>query len=120
MRLTTPGVPYSLLPEMIAEEKQTEENNWGPIQNSAVRTADEPKVLTATWAGRREPVDVAPAATVRPGPTASRARRVLSSRGRGVRASPVLGGAAGLGPQPLGDLEGDADLEAVAGQRERE
>jgi len=61
MRLkTTPSVPYSLLPEMIAEEKQTEENNSRPIQNSAVRTADEPKVLTATRAGRREPIDVVP------------------------------------------------------------
>jgi hypothetical protein len=49
-----------------------------------------------------------------------RACCVLSSRRRGVRASAVMGGAAGLGPQPLGDLEGDADLEAVAGQRERE
>ena len=30
MRLkTTPSVPYSLLPEMIAEEKQTEENTRG-------------------------------------------------------------------------------------------
>jgi hypothetical protein len=51
MRLTTPGVPYSLLPEMIAEEQQTEQNNWGPIQNSAVKTADEPKVPTATRTG---------------------------------------------------------------------
>jgi hypothetical protein len=31
-----------------------------------------------------------------------------------------MGGAAGLGAQPLGDLKGDADFEAVAGQRERE
>jgi hypothetical protein len=32
MRLkTTSGVPHSLLPEMIAEERQAEENNWGPI-----------------------------------------------------------------------------------------
>ena len=31
-----------------------------------------------------------------------------------------MGGTAGLRPQPLGDLERDADLEAVAGQRERE
>ena len=42
MRLkTTPSVPYSLLPEMIAEEKQTKENNSRPIQNGAVGTADE-------------------------------------------------------------------------------
>jgi len=51
MRLkTTPGVPYSLLPQMIAEEKQTGENNSRPVQNSAVRTADGPEVLTATRA----------------------------------------------------------------------
>ena len=31
-----------------------------------------------------------------------------------------MGGAAGLRAQPLGDLEGDADFQAVAGQRERE
>ncbi len=49
-----------------------------------------------------------------------RACCVLSSRRWGVRASAVMGGAAGLRPQPLGDLERDADLEAVAGQRERE
>jgi len=31
-----------------------------------------------------------------------------------------LSGSAGLRPQPLGDLERDADFQAVAGQRERE
>jgi hypothetical protein len=38
----------------------------------------------------------------------------------GVRASPVVGGGAGLRSQPLGDLEGDADFQAVAGKGERE
>src|SRR5271154_7083066 len=46
-------------------------------------------------------------------------KHVLSSRRRGARASPVMDGAAGLRPQPLGDLERNTDLEAVAGQRER-
>jgi hypothetical protein len=31
-----------------------------------------------------------------------------------------MGGAAGLGSEPWDDLEGDADLEAVAGEGERE
>jgi hypothetical protein len=42
---TAPSIPHSLLPEMIAEEKQTEKNNSRPTQDSAVRTADELKVL---------------------------------------------------------------------------
>jgi hypothetical protein len=29
-------------------------------------------------------------------------------------------GAARLGPEPLGDVQGDADFEAVTGERERE
>jgi hypothetical protein len=52
--------------------------------------------------------------------TSSRARCVLGSRCRGVRASPRMGGTAGLHPQPLGDLERDTDFQAVAGQREGE
>jgi hypothetical protein len=44
---------------------------------------------------------------------------VTSSRSR-VSASAGTGGPAGLRPQPLGDLEGGTDFQAVAGQRERE
>jgi hypothetical protein len=49
-----------------------------------------------------------------------RSRCPLGGVSARVRTSPVMGGAAGWRPQPLGDLERDADLEAVAGQRERE